>query len=402
MWNVIFSYGISRAFTSAYQNLRLYGNERIMIMRQQRILQALKRRFCLLFLASGLACGLNFAAAASQKNDRVPDLIRAIRDGQDKKADKLIKGNKGINARDSYGWTPLMYAIFRGDSGLVERLLSQGADANLQDQDGVTPLIAAIMHMPLPFMVQYLTESERRAKDIPLMLLEKGADPNGGDNDGNTPLIYAAVRDQEAVTEALIKKGADPNRPDRYGRTALYFVNNSDRAKEWAPADGTLSSRYRMRRQSDEFNFSFQYAAQVAEAREQAAVMLKQIRARSAKLLKNAGATVPDSIAIQAPKNRIDSAPQRLGIGPGDPLNKILMNYCQRTRETVRYIMLVCIAPDGTVKEVLVLQGINGISEQLQKAALKLKFQPAIKDGHPVEIWDTVRGFARRTDRVLP
>jgi hypothetical protein len=47
----------------------------------------------------------NFPAAWS-KNDTVAELIRAIRDGETKKADTLIQKGKDINALGDYKWTP--------------------------------------------------------------------------------------------------------------------------------------------------------------------------------------------------------------------------------------------------------------------------------------------------------
>jgi hypothetical protein len=358
-------------------------------MLRRKVLQTVKRAF---MLTAGFAC--IFPATAWSKSNPGPALIRAIRDGQSKKADELIKNNKGINTQDEYGWTPLMYAIFRGDSELIENLLSHGADANLQDQDGITPLIAAIMRTPQPFMLQYMPEDERSVKDIPIILIEKGADPNRADSEGNTPLIYAVIGNHDQIIEALIKKGVDPNRPDRYGRTALFFNTNPDRAAEWAPADGVLSSGYRMRRdQSMESYYSPEYAAKVAEARAQANVILKQIKARITELLKNAGATAPDPLKIQVTGNHIDSPPQRLGTGMEEPLTRIVMQYIRMNQKNARYIILVRITPEGTVKKAIVLRGLDGFSDALQNEALKLKYKPAIKDGRPVEIWDYAEGF---------
>ncbi|MBN1571256.1 MAG: ankyrin repeat domain-containing protein [Acidobacteria bacterium] len=363
-------------------------------MLREKVVQDFARIFLLVFLAAGFS-SIHDSQTAWSKADRVPDLIRAIRDNNVKRIDKLIDSNMGINAQDEYGWTPLMYAIFSSHSGLVDRLLSHGADPDSQDQDGVTPLIAAIIHMPLPFMVQHQSENQKRAAEIPLLLLHKGADPDRTDNDGNTPLIYAAVRDQLSVIDTLLRKGADPNRSDRFGRTALYFAENPEQAKEWAPAMGILSSSYRMRRQSDGSNFIPQYSLQVGEARAQANVMLEETRTKIAGLLRSAGAEAPDAGKIHAAGYRVDNGPQRLGsISPSsDPLGRILLDYARRTRRNAGYHMLVCIGPDGKVKKAIVLQGVDGISEDLRKAALKFEFMPAMKDGAPVEAWDVVSGF---------
>jgi len=63
-------------------------------------------------------------------------------------------------------------------------------------------------------------------------------------------------------------------------------------------------------------------------------------------------------------------------------------------RKESGYRLLAYVGSDGRVKNILVLAGIpDGFSEKLQKAAFKLKYRPAMKDGRPVEAWDPVIGF---------
>ena len=340
---------------------------------------------------------------AWSKGDRAPELIRAIRDGENKKAEKLINKNRDINARDSYGWTPLMYAVFRSDEGLIGNLLSHGAEMNLPDQDGVTPLIASIMLTPQPFMVQYLPATETRACNVAPLLIEKGADPNQPDNDGNTPLIYAVIGSQEPIVEALIRKGADPNRPDRYGRTPLFFILNPDKARIWSPADGALSSRYRVKRQSDESRYPSDYARAVAKARDEANIQLVEIKIRISELLRRSGAKAPDPDTIRESENHLtEAAPQRMDIGMNDPLSVVLGGYFRSTRRSASYRMLVRVARDGKVTKAVVLYGMpGGFSEELQKTALKLKYRPAVKNGLSVESWDTIYGYVARRDQIF-
>ena len=367
-------------------------------MLQENLSRILRQLLFLCFLFAGFAFTGNFPAAWS-KNDRVAELIRVIRDGETKKVDKLIRKRKDINTPGDYGWTPLMYAVLGNNVEIIEKLLAEGADINAPDQDGITPLIASITYAPAFYLAQYMSEKDKRAADIPLLLLKKGADPNRADNGGNTPLIYAVNGSHTSVVEALLKRGADPNRADNYGRTALFFINNPDKAKEWAPENGAISSRWRMPYEpSDESRYTPQYAEQVARAREQANVQLLQIKARIAELLRGAGAAEPDISKIQTTgRHRLDARPRRLIlVGPHDPLSEVI----QKQMETGNrpsgsgYRLLVCVASDGTVKKALVVAGMpKGISEQLQKAAFKVRYQPAMKDGQPVEDWDMIIGF---------
>ena len=370
-------------------------SERRNLMQWRITARAAGNMFLLLaFLLPVVFCSNYFIAEAKDKD--VPDLIRAIRDKENKKANKLIERNRDINTQDAYGWTPLMYAVFREDKVLVEKLLSHGANPNLADQDGTTPLIAAIIRMPELFMLQYLPESAKSPILIASMLVEKGADPNIADREGNSPLIYATIRNQETAVAALIRKGANPNQADRYGRTPLFFVNNPGHASGWAPSDCKLASHFRARRiPADESQWEPDYAAQVKAAREQANITLEQIKERIAKLLQAVGATDAEPGTIQAPDPLIDTPPLKLkGM---EELNRVSMNFSrnERMNGSYSYNILICVATDGTVKEAVVLSGMPyGASEALKKAAMKLKYRPAMKNGQPVEFWDRFVGVA--------
>ena len=52
-------------------------------------------------------------------------------DGVQRVCELVELGWRGrVNARTSYGWTPLMHASFRGHVGSVKALLATGADVN--------------------------------------------------------------------------------------------------------------------------------------------------------------------------------------------------------------------------------------------------------------------------------
>lgn len=54
------------------------------------------------------------------------------------KIDLLIKAGADINARDRYGWSPMMSAAGRGDFEVVATLLDYGADPTLKNHAGKT------------------------------------------------------------------------------------------------------------------------------------------------------------------------------------------------------------------------------------------------------------------------
>ena len=41
-----------------------------------------------------------------------------------------------VNAKDDFGSTPLMWAVYYGDADMTELLLQKGADPNMKDNEG--------------------------------------------------------------------------------------------------------------------------------------------------------------------------------------------------------------------------------------------------------------------------
>ena len=110
----------------------------------------------------------------------------------------LIEYNPAsINARDQYGWTPLLRASqghhFK-DGSVLRLLLEHGADINAQSQFGFTPLYVASMNEAL--------EAVR-------LLLEYGADVEAKNNDGETAFQVAGGRRRQEITNLLREHGAN-------------------------------------------------------------------------------------------------------------------------------------------------------------------------------------------------
>jgi len=125
----------------------------------------------------------------------------------------LLTTKADVNARNSYGGTPLhLAAMVKGQhSEIVEMLLSHGADVNAPDAHGLTPLHYAA-----------LVDNQDAVKS----LSDHGAKVNARDDVvGDTPLILAAGKGYRAVVELLLAHGADVNLADNKGTPLAWAIN---------------------------------------------------------------------------------------------------------------------------------------------------------------------------------
>lgn len=122
-----------------------------------------------------------------------------------------------INSQTNGGFTPLHYAIYRGNIEKVELLLSHGAYVNLQDEYGNTPLHYAMIRSNTPQLIE--------------MLLNYGAMPDIQNKIGNTPMHFATMFNVKLeVIEMILKHKHDVNHicdvnlQNIHGNTPLHFA----------------------------------------------------------------------------------------------------------------------------------------------------------------------------------
>ena len=117
-----------------------------------------------------------------------------------------------VNACDSLGWTPLMWAIKYKNRGMVKLFLEQ-ADIELGagTKDGRTVFSFA---------------AELGNADAVKLLLERGdVNPDSKDSNGRTPLSFAAGEGQEGLVKLLLEcRDVNPNSHDINGRSPLSFA----------------------------------------------------------------------------------------------------------------------------------------------------------------------------------
>eukprot|EP00943_MAST-04B_sp_MAST-4B-sp1_P000405 g405.t1 len=100
----------------------------------------------------------------------------------------LSNTNAAKNSTDKYKYTPLMYAVKRGNVDVVRILLNAGSDCETKTKHGLTPLILA----------SYLGHVE-----LVLLLIEWGVNILAIDNNGMTALHHAVYRNKIAVVDVL-------------------------------------------------------------------------------------------------------------------------------------------------------------------------------------------------------
>jgi ankyrin repeat protein/mono/diheme cytochrome c family protein len=144
--------------------------------------------------------GANWPDAASGEvpappvDDASARLIAAIRAGDRRTIDDLMKAPRAAVGRGHGGTTALLAAALYGDATLVRQLLERGTDPNAANVAGATALMWAV-------------------PDVAKMrlLLEAGADANARSDDHRSPILIASgiVGAADAV-RLLLDYGADP------------------------------------------------------------------------------------------------------------------------------------------------------------------------------------------------
>jgi hypothetical protein len=100
-------------------------------------------------------------------------------------------------------------AAIAGNVKVIQQHVEAGSNLDAKDSYGSTPLIVAA------------TFGETEAAKA---LIEAGADVNRTNNEGSTPLHIAAFLCHADIVEALLDSGADKNARNKAGRTALDAV----------------------------------------------------------------------------------------------------------------------------------------------------------------------------------
>ncbi|KAF4628545.1 hypothetical protein G7Y89_g9606 [Cudoniella acicularis] len=161
----------------------------------------------------------------------------AVRKGDIKATEYLIRKGANKNADDSYDQTPLHLAVKGNHVDLIRLLLSKGADPQLQDEAGNTPVDIADPDSEAAWIFNIgpgLEDHDHRGytilrhfvnlgkQDIVNNLLDRGADINAPwEDEVGMPLMTAGLNLDLAMMQLLLDRGADIEAPANRGGSAL-------------------------------------------------------------------------------------------------------------------------------------------------------------------------------------
>lgn len=117
----------------------------------------------------------------------------------------LLSNGAEVNVmnQDTYGYTPLAFAIKTGNMVAIRKLISFNADVVAMSNDATTPLKLVAMeakHFP-----------DMNWVDVASLLIQRGAMVDEKDHYGRTPLVWACESGNIKLVELLLDCGANIN-----------------------------------------------------------------------------------------------------------------------------------------------------------------------------------------------
>jgi ankyrin repeat protein len=212
-------------------------------------LQHLKAVASIVFAAAIFAFWVLPAAAQTPPTEQeiatYTGLHAAAASGSTAEVERELQRGADINARDAFGRTPLMVAVYQRDGAIARALIAAGANVNaLEHQSYDVVTIAAVLNDVEMLQVAILAGGNPRAITSPYggtaliaaahlghieaveALIAARAPLDHVNNLGMTALIEAIVLGDggprhQATVQALVRAGANVNLADAQGTTPL-------------------------------------------------------------------------------------------------------------------------------------------------------------------------------------
>jgi len=156
----------------------------------------------------------NGAALASFDIGNFTALHLAAKRNQPSVLTRLLMANANPTIRDYFGFAPIHWAAYGGNTASLEVLCNTMETANthidIENDVGQTAL--------------HLAANQGHLKSVQV-LINAQADIEAKDNEGKTPLFMAAKSKSPPIVVELIMAGANPNATDNSGQTAMACIN---------------------------------------------------------------------------------------------------------------------------------------------------------------------------------
>ncbi|PSN30806.1 hypothetical protein C0J52_26673 [Blattella germanica] len=123
--------------------------------------------------------------------------------------DCLLELKCDIDSANTEDETPLLKAIIQGNEEIAIKLLKLGANPNINDKYGNT-----LMHYA----------AEDNLMKVVEFLLELKCNFDCTYIEGEIPLLKEIRRENEVIAIKLLKLGANPNANDKYGNTPMHYA----------------------------------------------------------------------------------------------------------------------------------------------------------------------------------
>ena len=148
-----------------------------------------------------------------------------IIEGKIRETKRILDKGVNVNAVDSNGYTPLLYAIQAGNKELVKMLLEHGSFTDQKETlDGDTALHWILSKPFLYLNITDMTQERKVRKEIAMLLLDYGANVNLLNNHDSSPLHMATKAGFIELVKTLITKGSDVNAKNKKGETAIHIA----------------------------------------------------------------------------------------------------------------------------------------------------------------------------------
>ncbi|MGE8514630.1 MAG: ankyrin repeat domain-containing protein [Chryseobacterium culicis] len=150
-----------------------------------------------------------FLSSLISAQEKAKSIFDIARSGTVTEVQELMKQNPDIiNQTNENGFSPLILACYRGNTGVADFLIDNVKDVNYKSREGTALAGLAIKYN----------------KELVEHLLKKKADPNIADATGYTPLFWAVKSGNKELIEQLLRYKADKTKKDAMGMTPFEYA----------------------------------------------------------------------------------------------------------------------------------------------------------------------------------